>query len=141
VRSYSKFGCQATFRGEQEGSLYHVCYFSRPVLQVNTLSHHLSRILQLYRSLNSKIVTPILEVISEGESVFVVSRGYEWTAEALVRRREGLSEFEVAYFLVDLMELMGYLRSRDCLLEKVELQDLFLNEHMKLTICFGLFLN
>ncbi len=48
-----------------------------------------------------------------------MSRGYEWTVEALVRRREGLSEFEIAYFLVDLMELMSYLRSRDCLLEKV----------------------
>jgi hypothetical protein len=93
VRSYSKFGCQATFRGEEQGSLYHVCYLSRPVLQVNTLSQHLTRILTLYRSLNSKIVTPILEVINEGESMFVVSKGYEWSAEALVRRREGLSEF------------------------------------------------
>jgi hypothetical protein len=141
MRSYSKFGCQANFRGEEQGSLYHVSYFSRPVLQVNTLQQHLTQMLQLYRSLNSKIVTPILEVITEGESLFVVSRGYEWTVEELVRRREGLSEFEVAYFLVDLMELMGYLRSRDCLLEKVELQDLFLNEHQKVTITFGLFLN
>lgn len=93
IRGFSKFGCQATFRGEEQGSLYHVWYFSRPVLQVNTLTQHLTHMLQLYRSLNSKIVTPILEVITEGESLFVVSRGYEWTVEELVRRREGLSEF------------------------------------------------
>lgn len=93
IRNYNKFGCQATFRGEQEGSLYQVCYFSRPVLQVNTLANHLNSIIGLYRSLNSKIVTPILEVIQEGEALFVVSRGYEWTVEALVQRREGLSEF------------------------------------------------
>lgn len=68
-------------------------YFSRPVLQVNTLHQHLMDMLQLYRSLNSKIVTPIIEIITVTDSIFIVSKGYESTLDDLVKKREGLSDF------------------------------------------------
>ena len=120
--------------------MYQVQYFEKAVLQVNTLSQHLQRSLQLYRSLNAKVVTPIVEVISLTDAVYLVSKAHPHSLEELVRRREGLSDFEIAYFMVDLMELMNYLRSRECLLEKVELADLFLSEDLKLTISFSLLL-
>lgn len=68
-------------------------YFSRPVLQVNTLHQHLMDMLQLYRSLNSKIVTPVIEIITVTDSIFIVSKGYESTLDDLVKKREGLSDF------------------------------------------------
>lgn len=49
--------------------------------------------LQLYRSLNSKIVTPIIEIITVTDSIFIVSKGYESTLDDLVKKREGLSDF------------------------------------------------
>lgn len=73
--------------------LYHVLYFSKPVLQVNTLSGHLQTIIQLYRSLNARIVTPIIEVIDRHDCTFVVSNGYERTLGDLVHKREGLTDF------------------------------------------------
>lgn len=43
--------------------------------------------------------------------------------------------------MVDLIELLRYLQTRDCLIEKFELEDVFLNDDLKLTINFNLFLN
>lgn len=86
------------------------------MLQVNTLQQHVMEMLQLYRSLNYKIVTPILETITFPDSIFVVSRGYEYTLWDLINERKGLTDFEIAYFLIDIMELMNYLRTRDCLI-------------------------
>ena len=94
-------------------------YFNRPVLQVNALVNHFTRLLPLYRQLNAKIVSPILDVIIEQEGWFVVSQGHQHTLADLIAQRKTLTQFAVAYFLTDLFEMLSYIHSRGFFLEKL----------------------
>ena len=94
-------------------------YFSRPVLQVNSLVSHFTRLLPLYRQLNAKVVSPIVDVVPQEEGWFVVSRGHSHTLADLIAQRKTLTQFEIAYFLTDLVEMLSYLHSRGFFLEKL----------------------
>lgn len=39
------------------------------------------------------------------------------------------------------MEIMNYLRNRDCFFEKLELDDISLNKSLKVVLSFGIFFN
>ncbi len=141
VQTYNKFGYQALFVNKESQALYQVQFFSKPILNLNALTQHLYHIIALFKSLNSRKITPILEVIDKSDSIYVISKGYQKLLSELIEKREGLTEFEVAYFLGDLHELFAYLKSRELLLEKIGLGDLYLTEELKLVVGFSVFLN
>lgn len=47
----------------------------------------------------------------------------------------------MAYFLGELYEIFGYLRDREIFLEKVQTDNLFFTEELKLVIGFSIFVN
>ena len=87
IKKYNKFGYEALFKNKEVDTLFDVLLFSKPLLQVNTLSEHFEEILILHKSLNSKIVTPIIEIIDKTDSMFIISKGYEQTLADLVSKR------------------------------------------------------
>lgn len=59
----------------------------------------------------------------------------------LLENREGLTEYEVVYFVTELFEGLNYLKSRDLFFEKLELQMVFLAEGMKVSLVYGIMVN
>lgn len=77
VQSYNKFGYQALFTNNDKGTLYQVQFFSKSVLNLNAISEHLNRVINLFKTLNSRKIAPIIEVIDKPDAIFVVSQGYQ----------------------------------------------------------------
>lgn len=73
VQSYNKFGYQALFINNDKGTLYQVQFFSKSVINLNAISEHLNRVINLFKTLNSRKIAPIIEVIDRPDAIFVVS--------------------------------------------------------------------
>jgi uncharacterized membrane protein len=73
VQSYNKFGYQALFINKDKGTLYQVQFFSKSVINLNAISEHLNRVINLFKTLNSRKIAPIIEVIDRPDAIFVVS--------------------------------------------------------------------
>jgi hypothetical protein len=76
VQSYSKFGYQALFTNNENGRLYQVQFFSKPVLKLNAMTDHLTRVIELFRPLKHRKIVSIVDVIDKPDSIFVISQGY-----------------------------------------------------------------
>lgn len=87
VQSYNKFGYQALFTNNDQGTLYQVQFFSKSVLSLNALTEHLNRVINIFKTLNSRKIAPIIEVIDKPDSIFVISRGYQQQLSDLIEKR------------------------------------------------------
>jgi hypothetical protein len=60
MKNYTKFGYNGLFKNVDSKKFYDVYAFSKPLLQINNLREHLENMVKIYKSLNSKILSPIL---------------------------------------------------------------------------------
>jgi uncharacterized protein YlaN (UPF0358 family) len=82
---------------------YDVYAFSLSLLHINNLKSHIEEIIKLYSRLNnSKILCPILEKIEDKDMLYLVSSVEKHSLKELIERREGLTEYEVVYFIMEL---------------------------------------
>lgn len=73
--------------------------------------------------------------------MYIISKAERYRLSELVDKREGLTEFEVVYFLGELMEVLGYLRSRGLFYQIIDIDEIYLTKSMKLVIPFSIWVS
>ena len=76
VQSYNKFGYQALFTNNDNGALYQVQFFSKPVLKLNAMTDHLNKVIDLFKPLKHRKIVSIQEVIDKPDSIYIISQGH-----------------------------------------------------------------
>ena len=87
VQNYHKFGYQALFVNNDNGTLYHVQFFSKPVLKLNAMTDHLLHAIELFKQLKHRKIVSISEVIENNDAIFIVSQGYQQLLSDLIEKR------------------------------------------------------
>ena len=87
VQSYNKFGYQALFINNDNGALYQVQFFSKPVLKLNAMTDHLSKVIDLFKPLKHRKIVSIQEIIDKPDSLYVISTGHQQLLSDLIEKR------------------------------------------------------
>ena len=140
VTKYNKLGCKAIFEDPFTKKIYDIMVLSKGLLQLNSYREQLENNIRRFKSMNSKSLCQIYSYTEDGDVLYIVCESEKYKLSDLVSKREGLTEFEAIYFSLSMMEILTYLKSRNCLYQIIEFDEIYLSNLMRVSIPFSLWI-